>query len=195
MDEMEALEVLGLREGTDLAGARAAYRGLVRAAHPDLAPDDTGAHARTARITEAYEVIVAFVDAHGTMPLPRRPPEPAPPRRAPDPPDEPAVTIGALDEGTIALAVPAPEAYGLLYEAAGRVGDIAYYDRRLGILEIIVRFEGGPSCSVVMTLQGRAHHTEVFVTMESIESSPAPAIAPVIGALVDELRRPGPTVR
>ena len=88
--------------------------------------------------------------------------------------------------------MPAAEAYALLYEAAGRVGDIAYYDRRLGILEIIVRFEGGPSCSVVMNLQGRAHHTEVFCSMESIESAPAPAIAPVIEALVAELRtRPG----
>jgi hypothetical protein len=194
LDATEALGVLGLRAGTDLAGARAAYRGLVRAAHPDLAPDDLDAHARTARLTEAYEVIVAYVEAYGTMPPPPPPPSPPPPAApAPPPPaaDERPVAVETLDEGTIALALPAPEVYALLYEAAGRVGDIAYYDRRLGILEIIVRFEGGPSCSVVMTLQGRAHHTEVFCTMESIESTPAPAIAPVMDALVEELRRLG----
>jgi hypothetical protein len=187
LDVTEALAVLGIREGTDLAGARAAYRGLVRAAHPDVAPDDRDAHARTARLTEAYEVLVAYVDANGAMPTaPAPPPTPAPAPAAP--PTDPPVTVDALDEGTIALGVPAPEAFALLYEAAGRVGGIAYYDRHLGILEIIVRFEGGPSCSVVMTLQGRAHHTEVFCTMESIESTPAPAIAPVIDALVHELR-------
>jgi hypothetical protein len=194
LDTTEALDVLGLPAGADLAGARAAYRGRVRAAHPDLAPDDADAHARTARLTEAYEVIVAYVEAHGAMPSPPPAPEPAPP---PPPPaaDEPPVTVDtgggrpeAVDEATILLALPASETYAVLYEAAGRVGDIAYYDRRLGILEIIVRFEGGPSCSVVMTLQGRAHHTEVFCTMESIESTPAPAIAPVIDALVHELR-------
>jgi hypothetical protein len=191
VDAAEALEVLGLRGGTDLAGVRAAYRGLVRAAHPDLVPDDDQAHARTARLTEAYEVVVALVGEHGTTPDATAAPEPAPPPPPPPPsgpPAEPTMEVSALDEGTIALALPTPEAYAVLYEAAGRVGEVAYYDRRLGILEIIVRFEGGPSCSVVMTLQGRAHHTEVFCTMESIEATPAPSIAPVIDALVHELR-------
>ena len=194
MDAAEALEVLGVREGSDLAGVRAAYRGLLRSVHPDVARDDADAHARTAQLTEAYEVIVAFVEAHGALPVPAPPDPPAPPPPpTPAPADhihhvEPAVQVAALDEGTIALDAPAPEAYGLLVEAAGRVGEVAYYDRRLGILEIIVRFEGGPSCSVVMTLQGRAHHTEVFCTMESIESTPAPPIAPVIDALVAALR-------
>jgi hypothetical protein len=186
VDAAEALAVLGVRGGTDLAGVRAAYRGLVRASHPDVAPDDGQAHARTARLTEAYEVIVAFVTEHGTTPGPEPEPEPAP--APPPPPEEPPVEAEALDEGTIAVALPAPETYAALYEAAGRVGAIAYYDRHLGILEIIVRFEGGPSCSVVMTLQGRAHHTEVLCTMESIESAPAPSIAPVMEALVHELR-------
>jgi hypothetical protein len=188
VDAAEALEVLGVPGGTDLAGVRAAYRGLVRAAHPDLVPDDDQAHARTARLTEAYEVVVAFVEEHGTTPAPAAEPEPPPPPPPPASPPEPTMEVSALDEGTIALALPTPEAYAVLYEVAGRVGEVAYYDRRLGILEIIVRFEGGPSCSVVMTLQGRAHHTEVFCTMESIEATPAPSIAPVIDALVHELR-------
>jgi hypothetical protein len=196
VDAREALDVLGVPEGTDLAGVRAAYRGLVRAAHPDVAPGDD-AHARTARLTEAYEVIVAFVERHGAPPAPAPDPPPGP---APPPgDDEPVVAVdahGAPDEGTIVVAAAPGETYAALYEAAGRVGDIAYCDRRLGILEIIVRFEGGPSCSVVMMLSprrdpgvpGRSRHTEVLCTIESIESTPAPPIAPVIGALVEELR-------
>jgi hypothetical protein len=194
VDAAEALAVLGLREETDLTGVRAAYRGLVRAAHPDVAPGDEDAHARTARLTQAYEVIVAFVEEHGTTPAPPAP-EPGPqPEHGPattggeDDPTDPDVVIEALDEGTIAVALPTPETYAVLHEAAGRVGEVTYYDRQLGILEIIVRFEGGPSCSVVMTLQGRSHHTEVFCTMESIESAPTPPITPVIHALVAELR-------
>jgi hypothetical protein len=189
VDATEALDVLGVRAGTDLAGVRAAYRGQVRATHPDVAGAGDEAHARTARLTQAYEVLTAFVAEHGSTPAAPAPePEPAP---APPPePDIAAETVeaGALDEGTIAVALPTNETYAALYEAAGRVGEVAYYDRGLGILEIIVRFEGGPSCSVVMTLQGRSHHTEVFCTMESIESTPAPPIAPVIDALVAELR-------
>src|SRR5690606_34540571 len=118
-------------------------------------------------------------------PAPPEPPPPPAPAAPTGTEDGPAVEVTALDEGTIALGAPVPEAYARLVEAAGQVGEIAYYDRRLGILEIIVRFEGGPSCSVVMTLQGRAHHTEVFCTMESIESAPTPPIATVIDALVD----------
>jgi hypothetical protein len=60
-------------------------------------------------------------------------------------------------------------------------------DRNLGILEVIVRFEGGPSCSVLMTLQGRAFGTDVFISMESIEADPTPALAPVLVALLEEL--------
>jgi hypothetical protein len=182
VDAREALGVLGLHEGVDLTAVRVAYRGLVRHSHPDIARDDAEAHARTARLTEAYEVIAAFIERHGSSVLtPPAPPAPPPPPAQPEPAP---VAARALDEDTLALDVPSPEAYALLYEAAGRIGEIAYYDRQLGILETIVRFEGGPSCSVVMTFQGRALHTEVFLTMESIESAPTPPIAPVIEALV-----------
>jgi hypothetical protein len=66
---------------------------------------------------------------------------------------------------------------------------VAYFDRHLGLLETVVRFEGGPTCSVLITLQGRAFGTEAFITMESIEAAPTPPIGPVVDALVDELTR------
>ena len=192
MDVAEALEVLGLEPGCDEVQVRAAYRALIRVHHPDLAaPTDTGAAtARTARLTAAVSVLDGVLAAHGgTVPAPSPPPPPpssSRPRVAATEPTEAAV----LDEGALAIGAPPPEAYALLYEAAGRVGDVAYVDAQLGILEIIVRFESGPSCSVVMTLQGRATHTEVFCSMESIEAAPAPAIRPVLEALVAELTAP-----
>ncbi|MFN8038185.1 MAG: J domain-containing protein [Acidimicrobiales bacterium] len=197
MDVVEALEVLGLEPGCDQAEVRAAYRALIRVHHPDLAAptDTTAATVRTARLTAAVSVLDGVLAAHGgTVPAPS-PPPPPPPAAAPAPPrsstaaTEPA-DAAVLDEGAITIGAPPPEAYALLYEAAGRVGDVAYVDAHLGILEIIVRFEGGPSCSVVMTLQGRATHTEVFCSMESIEAAPAPSIRPVLEALVTELVTP-----
>ena len=88
---------------------------------------------------------------------------------------------------TIGVAAPPDETWVILAEAASQVGEIAYVDRSLGILEAIVRFEGGPSCSLLITLQGRAWGTEAFCTLESIEAAPTPPIAPVIDAMLDAL--------
>ena len=87
------------------------------------------------------------------------------------------------------LHAPAAEAFAVLFEAAGRIGHVAYFDRQLGILETIVRFEGGPSCSLLITLQGRASGTEAFCTLESIEAQPTPSIRPVIEALLERVGR------
>lgn len=190
MDIAEALIELGLQPGCDRAAVRAAYLARVRIHHPDVAsrpsPDATR---RTARLNVAQELLLAAIDrAGGTVPAP--PPPSAPPSPGPRPVPTTHDSTGAevVDEGTVAIDAPPPEAAAALYEAASEVGNVAYYDRQLGILEMIVRFEGGPSCSVVMTTQGRATHTEVFCTMESIEAEPAPAIRPVLEALVAALR-------
>ena len=94
------------------------------------------------------------------------------------------------------LHAPVAESFAVLFEAAGRIGHVAYFDRQLGILETIVRFEGGPSCSLLITLQGRAGGTEAFCTLESIEAMATPPIRPVIDALLAALagtmpERPG----
>jgi len=197
MDLAEALEVLDLRPGTPMQQVRETYRARVRQAHPDLVgPDgDAGtATARTARITGAFAVVRRAVIDGGTDTVPE-PPTPAPteptaaPERAPRPWEVDHVEADA-DGDTISIAAPPTEAYALLIEAGARLGGIGYVDRQLGILEIIVRFEGGPSCSVLITLQGRAFGTDAFCTMDSIEAAPTPPIRPVVEALVEELRRP-----
>ncbi len=197
-----ALDRLGLADGATVQDVRDAYRRELRRHHPDVAGPGAAAHVQTALLIEAYTVLIDHAEEHGLTAFtrPTLPPSPAPgPTAGPGPagiridadtgdPFE-VIDAQALDEDTIAVDAPAPETFAALYEAAGRVGDVSYVDRQLGILEVIVRFEGGPSCSVVMTLQGRATYTEIFCTMESIEHQPTPPIKTVIDALVAELER------
>lgn len=50
-------EALGLTKAATAADIKKAYRKLVRANHPDLHPDDTGAEARFKAIGAAYEIL------------------------------------------------------------------------------------------------------------------------------------------
>jgi hypothetical protein len=204
VDLVEALAVLDLRPGATMGEVRDRYRALVRSAHPDLVDTEAeraAATAATARITGAFAVVRRAVLATGGEVVPE-PPSPRAPSAgggppttgsaaptAPRPWEVDAVEADA-DGDTISIAAPPGEAYALLLDAAARIGGIGYVDRRLGILEVIVRFEGGPSCSVLITLQGRAFGTDAFCTMESIEAAPTPSIQPVVEALVEELQRP-----
>lgn len=198
----EALAVLGLSSPTTVAAARVAFRERVRVAHPDVAgPASTG---QASQITQAYALLRAVAargdgatidtrNGTGDAPVPRPgSPASAPGPRAPTPPRpsayEEAVEAELAAGDTLLVHAPPPEAYAVIFEAAGRIGHIAYFDRSLGIIESIVRFEGGPSCSLLITLQGRSHGTEAFCTMDSIEAAPAPPIRPVVEALVDAIR-------
>ena len=199
MDTREALAVLGISPGASADDVRAAYLRLVRDHHPDVSADEADATYQTARLTQAYAHVRAVVAENGgtTVPAPPEPAPTAPPQRDHrgvwpfDPRAEP-IDAELVDSDTIAIGAPADEAFVLLFEAAGRVGHVAYFDRQLGILETMVRFEGGPTCSVLMTLQGRALATEAFCTMESIEAAPTPPIRPVVEAIVAELTHPSP---
>lgn len=185
MDTKDALRTLDLEPGAPPESVRAAYRALVRAHHPDVV-GPTG-HERTARLIEAYRLLVAT----GTDLAEDRPADeplaPADDPPAPEPTTSAATPTGLADD-TIAVVAPAEETFALLHDAAGRIGEVAYLDPDLGILETVVRFEGGPTCSLVLTLQGRADHTEVFCTLTSIEAAPTPPIGPAVDALVEELR-------
>jgi DnaJ domain len=180
----EALAVLGISPGVDGDDVRQAYLRLIRDRHPDRAGNGPEATRQAARITEAYAVLRRAAADHADELLA---PAAAAPMPAPTPAPEPLEV--RADEDSLTLGAPADEAFAALFEAAGRVGHIAYFDRRLGILETVVRFEGGPSCSVLITLQGRADGTEAFCTMESMEAAATPPIAPVVDALVTELSR------
>ena len=188
----EALAVLGLSSPTTIGAARVAFRERVRVQHPDIAgPDSTG---QASQLTRAYALLRALV-AQGdgaTIDTRARPEraaaEPQVPTPPPPSPYEAAVEAELAAGDTLLIHAPPPEAYAVIFEAAGRIGHIAYFDRNLGIVESIVRFEGGPSCSLFITLQGRAHGTEAFCTMDSIEAAPAPPLRPVVEALVEAIR-------
>lgn len=94
-----------------------------------------------------------------------------------------------VDSDTIAVAASAEDAFMLLLDAAHDIGEVSYVDADLGLLETIVRFEGTPVCSLVVSLQGRAHHIDAFCTVESLEAVPAPPIAAVVEVFADLARQ------
>ena len=185
----DALSVLGLTHSTNEAEVRRRFRDLMRQHHPDV----TDAHQVSSsgsvdpsQITQAYAVVTAALhdSIDGRLVLSGT--------------SNKTATKASIDTevsythdgDTIWIEAPPDEAYQLLYEAASHLGGVGHVDRGLGLLEIIVRFEGGPSCSVLFTLQGRAHGTDVFCEMESIEAAPTPPITPVLDALLGALRGP-----
>jgi hypothetical protein len=199
----EALIVLGLVPGQSLDEARQRFRELLLKTHPDVVGNRASAAEATddtIALTTSFDVVkkaVARGDGH-LIPAPTDGESQAPTNSGNDtgrdacrhrsgnapPPD--TIEIRA-DGDSLFISAPPPEAFAILLDASSRLGGIGYVDRNLGILEVIVRFEGGPSCSVLMTLQGRAFGTDVFITMESIEADPTPALDPVMEALFEEL--------
>jgi len=191
MDLVEACNLLGIAEGCSEKQVQIAFHELMRVHHPDVASvsaDRRAANIDPAHLTEAYSVVVASI------------------RTSPD--GQVSIAAEALTEtdlvsssrssiasdhdgDTIWIEAPPDEAYQRLLEAAAALGGSGHVDRTLGLLEVIVRFEGGPSCSVLMTLQGRSHGTDVFCEMESIEAEQTPSIQPVLDALVEQLQTPG----
>lgn len=181
MDPAAARRALGVGDGASWDEVRAAYRARIQAAHPDRAGGDTR---RAASLNAAYAVLVRArrSDERHTAP-PAPPPEPSP---VPSP-TAPSVPAEVLDGDTIRLAMPPDEAFLRLLEAAHRIGDVTYVDRSCAIFETLVAVEGEGACSLVITLQGRAHGTEAFCTLESIERVASPPVRHVTEALVAAL--------
>lgn len=211
----EARRVLGVPAGTPLTAVVERYRELQRRHHPDVVgSDDPSATAMSARLNLALEVLRAQAatdpddgsagevatgaTARGATPPPVGDDRPAHGARSSGPDeDEPPEVV--LDGDSLFVGAPPDETFLRLLDAGVGLGGIGHVDPRLGLLELVVRFEGGPTCSVLLTLQGRSHGTEVFCEMESIEAAPTPPVGPVLLALVEELRRsaahPRPGVR
>jgi hypothetical protein len=194
MSLREALDVLGVAPGVPLAEVRASYRRQVRRVHPDLV-DAEDAGARTARVTAAFTVVETAIRTSDGDVVPEPAASDDEVRRTPDRGGQPrwnasVVEADTLDHETISIAAPVPEAFSLILDAASSIGAVGYVDRHLGILEVLVRFAGGPTCSVLVTLQDRVHTTEASCTIDSIEAAPAPPLRPVVEALVAELVRP-----
>jgi hypothetical protein len=161
VDVREARVVLGVDPGDGWDVVRASYRRRIRAAHPDT--HGVGATATAALLNEAYAVLSRAKRAGVPTTTPGGPTPPPPP--APTPP---VVGVAIVGGDTLLLAAPPPEAFALLLEAGHHVGEVTYVDRSCSIFEVVLR-QDGETCSLVVTIQGRAHGTEAFLTLEAIE--------------------------
>ncbi len=190
MNLLEAITLLGATPESSPELVRSKYHELMRQHHPDVAALNSGSKSAAldpATLTEAYAVFVAEfskADAKTSSNVGLRQDSESQTSHS-----FPAVAANH-DGDTIWIEAPPDEAYQCLLDAAACLGGIGHVDRTNELLEVIVRFEDGPSCSVLMTLQGRAYGTDVFCEMESIEADPAPPLAPVLDQLVTFLNFP-----
>ncbi len=167
----EALAVLGSDRATDVATIRDRYRTLLRRHHPDVA--GAAGATRTAALTQAWSVIerTAPWPQPSTLQTPRpvAPRTPAP--RATERPD------------VIGLPAPTLDVFNRLAEAADSIGHLSYIDRQNGILETVLRPDGWPSCSLLVTIRQQGPDTLAECALESLEQRPAPPIAEVVALL------------
>lgn len=186
MDVHEARTVLEVAEGDGWDAVRAAYRRLIRAAHPDRAGGTTRA---AARLNEAYAVL-SRARRHGspvgTATAPAGASGPPGPPPTPPPPPPPRVGTAVVGEDTLLLAAPPPEAFALLLEAGHHIGSVSYVDRSCGIFEVVVH-RAGETCSLLVTLQGRGHGTEVVFALESLERAASLSPEPYTRRLAEML--------
>lgn len=180
-----AADVLGVPIDAPWTVVRRAYRDRMRRAHPDAG--GTGDAQEAVLLNRAYATLEELrrntVDetplgdgstsssaGHGEA--------------------QPIEVVGVLRlaTDTLAIALPGDEAFRLVFDAAHDIGDITYLDGSGPLLEVLCRFVGEPATSLLLTFQGRAAHTEIHGTVESIEARPAPPTAAVVDLLEDALR-------
>jgi hypothetical protein len=176
-DVPAARAVLGLGPRPTWEQVRAAYRSLIRDAHPDRTGGSTE---RAAALNGAYAVLLR-ARRDGTLA-----------EVAPDAPSGPASKGGGapaevLDGDTVHLRLPPDEAFMRLLDAAHQIGDVTYLDRSCSIFEALVTVAGEGTCSLVVSLQGRADGTDAFCTLEAIEHVASPPVRHVVEALVAAL--------
>jgi hypothetical protein len=170
MELDDALRMLGLDRTTTWADIRAAYRVRIRAVHPDLT---AGSGADAAQLNAAFAVL---------EPVYRRGVPPPPPTAAPAPPP---AEVAHMDDDSLALVAPPDEVFFRLAAAIDEMGAITYADPDGGYLEALVADGTG---QLVVSLQGRAHATEAFFTLEQLDSRPTPPIDTVVREIAARLR-------
>jgi hypothetical protein len=182
VDVVEARRVLGVAAGDGWDVVRSAYRRRIRAAHPDT--HGVSATAAAVRLNEAYAVLSRAKRAGELQAPAARSAPPAPP--PPPPPAPPIVGVATVGSETILLAAAPDQAFTLLLEAGHRVGNVSYVDRSCAIFEVVVR-QDGETCSLVVTLHGRAHGTEASLTLEALSRPASLPTDRILRRLVDAL--------
>jgi hypothetical protein len=178
MELDDALGALGLDRATSWAEIRAAYRARIRAVHPDLT---AGPAADAARLNAAFAVLEP-VYRRGTPPPP---PPPPPSPRPPAPGDLGDAELAYLDDDSLTLVAPPDEVFFRLAAAIDEIGAVTYADADGGYLEALV---ADGTAQLVVSLQGRAHATEAFFTLEQLDARPAPPIDSIVRQIAAQLR-------
>ncbi|CAN5644254.1 hypothetical protein BH20ACT1_BH20ACT1_00150 [soil metagenome] len=172
VEEAEARSVLGVGPRANVEELRTAFRRKLRQAHPDLVPDDPGATLATARLVSAYAVL-------------RR----AGPALAWTPATDPGVvasshvTAVTLDGDSLTYPAPPDEVYRRLVAATDQLGELTYVDPDARLLDTVVTTADGTACSLLASLQGRAHGTEVFFTLEPLGQGRCLPVEPLVAEL------------
>ena len=103
-----------------------------------------------------------------------------------------------LDGDSLTYPAPPDEVYRRLMAAADHLGELTYVDPDARLLDTVVTMDDGTACSLLASLQGRAHGTEVFLTLEPLGAEPCPPVEPlvaVLAALLAAGRPPSPFLR
>jgi hypothetical protein len=175
VDEREARTVLGVGTQADGVAVRAAYRRLIRAAHPDVTGN--GETLDAVRLNEAYAVLVRA----------RRAAAPSTPATATGPDAPVAAPEVRTGESTLHLPWPPPESFARVVEAGHALGEVTYVDRSCAILEVVVDVDGG-ACSLVCTFHTSRHGTDVRCTLEALERVATLPAGPVVAVLAQFVR-------
>ena len=178
----EALAVLGLGPDHDAEQLRAAYREAARRTHPDRPGAPRDANARMAAVNHAYAVLNGTEPAEPSLTAPSDgtapPSRPAPPSGAvwsaggPRRPGAP-LRVEVYEDGSLLVDAPAEETFEALVESMELIGDLTYVDAEAGLVQVLARHLDGPFCYLTCSLQGRAAGTEVFTTLERLDTADA----------------------
>ena len=178
----EALAAFGLGADTTWPEIRRAYRASMRAAHPDVSTAAPRTAAATAARLNAAFALLERVYRRGDPPPPApTPPAPPAPKFKPAPP----IDLSVVEDDALALVAPPDEVFLRLAVALDEIGDLTYADSEAGYLEALV---AGGTGQLVVSLQGRAHATEAFFTLEPMGAAPVPPIEQIVRAIAYRLR-------
>ena len=172
----DARRILGVEVGADERTLREAHRREIRQAHPDAG----GSAAAAAAVNEAWALLRGLDPSAVSTPAPVRSPSPTPPSTTARPDD--------VDSYYRVDADPA-QLLARLAEAGHEVGEVVFVDPHVGILEIVVG--DAPAVGQLAVTVGATSDegTEVSFTLEPLGITPAPAIGPIVDALMAAIRR------
>jgi hypothetical protein len=98
----------------------------------------------------------------------------------------PGAEVERVDDDGLVLVAPPDEVFLRLAAVIDDIGAVTYTDPDGGYLEAVVADGTG---QLVVSLQGRAHATEAFFTLEPMDARPVPAIETIVRQIAARLRR------